>query len=89
MVPGIGIGLAVLRAGLMLVFLVMLVLLAVLLVRLIFRESKSSRLNNRPLTAREILDQRYVRGEITREQYELMRKDIMERAELPQGDESG
>jgi putative membrane protein len=88
MFPGIGIGLAVLRAGLMLFFLALLVLLAVLLVKLIFRESKSSHLKNQPLTAREILDQRYVRGEITREQYELIRKDIMERAELPRGDES-
>jgi len=28
------------------------------------------------LTPREILDQRYARGEITREQYELMKTDL-------------
>lgn len=29
-------------------------------------------------SAREILDQRYARGEIAREQYELMKKDVTE-----------
>lgn len=79
-------GLAVLRITLMLAFLAFLVLAAVLLVRLIFRESKSTRLNDRALTAREILDQRYVSGEITREQYEVMKTDIMEHGERAQVD---
>lgn len=30
----------------------------------------------RPQTAREILDQRFVRGEITREQYQQMKQDL-------------
>jgi putative membrane protein len=30
----------------------------------------------RPQTAREILDQRYARGEITREQYQQMKQDL-------------
>ncbi len=30
----------------------------------------------RPQTAREILDQRYARGEIDREQYEQMKQDL-------------
>jgi putative membrane protein len=30
----------------------------------------------RPQTAREILDQRFARGEITREQYQQMKQDL-------------
>jgi putative membrane protein len=54
-----------------------LVFLAVWLVRVIFASPRSPDSHaNRPPTAREILDQRYARGEISREQYELMKKDI-------------
>ena len=31
---------------------------------------------NQNLTARQILDTRYARGEITREEYELMKQDL-------------
>jgi putative membrane protein len=31
---------------------------------------------NAPQNAREILDQRYARGELSREQYEQMRRDL-------------
>jgi putative membrane protein len=57
-----------------------LILLAVWLVRAIF--SSSTRHNSPPLrsnnaqTAQEILVQRYARGEITRDQYEIMKQDI-------------
>ena len=63
---------------LMLIFWVGLIALAVWLVKALFG-------NNNPISrpptmdrpsARDILDQRYARGEITREQYELMKQDI-------------
>jgi len=54
-----------------------LVFLAVWLVRVIFTSPRPPDSHaHRPLTPREILDQRYARGEISREQYELMKKDI-------------
>jgi putative membrane protein len=54
-----------------------LVFLAVWLVRFIFASPRPPDSHaHRPLTPREILDQRYARGEISREQYELMKKDI-------------
>lgn len=55
-----------------------LVVLAVLLVRALFpggRQLPSGPSAHEP-TAREILDQRYARGEITREQFELMKQDL-------------
>lgn len=64
--------------ALMLLFWVGLIFLSVWLVKALFQEdSSSSRQNNgEGYTANEILDQRYARGEITREQYEIMKKDI-------------
>ena len=54
-----------------------LVFLAVWLVRFIFASPRPPDSDaHRPPTAREVLDQRYARGEISREQYELMKKDI-------------
>jgi putative membrane protein len=56
---------------------IFLVILAVWLVRFIFGSPQSPKSHlDRPLTPREILDQRYARGEINREQYEIMKKDI-------------
>jgi len=57
-----------------------LILLAVWLVRAIFsgrnwRNSPPSG-SSSSQTAQEILAQRYARGEITREQYEIMKQDI-------------
>jgi putative membrane protein len=45
------------------------------LARAIFNSGGSQHLPSPP-TAREILDQRYARGELTREQYELMKQDL-------------
>ncbi len=54
-----------------------LIFLAVWLVRIIFGSPQPPKPHpNQPPTPREILDQRYARGEIDREQYELMKKDI-------------
>ncbi len=56
-------------------FWIVLIVLAVLLVRGLFQANRS-RSTGAPLTPRQILDQRYARGEITREQYLTMLKDI-------------
>lgn len=67
----IGIGMM----GGMLLFWAILIVLAVLLMRGLF-QSKSSVNTDQPTSARQILDQRYARGEITQEQYRLMLNDI-------------
>lgn len=75
---GFGFGFGILGLLLMVLFWGGLILLAVLLVRALFRGNRGS-LNaaaGHTETAREILDQRYARGELTREQYELMKKDL-------------
>ncbi len=61
--------------GGMLLFWVIVIVLAVLLVRGLF-QTKSPHGTSQPQTARQILDQRYARGEITQEQYRLMLSDI-------------
>ena len=61
--------------GGMLLFWVILVVLAVLLVRGLF-QTKNPASTSQPLSARQILDQRYARGEITQEQYRIMLSDI-------------
>ena len=61
--------------GGMLVFWVVIIVLAVLLVKGLFNSNRNrSRDNDR--TATQILDERYARGEITQEQYQMMVKDI-------------
>jgi putative membrane protein len=75
---GTGFGLAGLLV--MLLFWGGLILLAVWLVRAIFssntwHRSSPSESGSTP-SAQEILAQRYARGEITREQYEIMKQDI-------------
>jgi putative membrane protein len=61
--------------GGMLIFWIVLIVLAVLLVRGLFQTNGSSR-SSQPLSAHQILEQRYARGEINREQYLLMLDDI-------------
>ena len=61
--------------GGMLVFWVVIIVLAVLLVKGLFN-SNSKRSSNYASTAKQILDERYARGEITQEQYQMMVKDI-------------
>jgi putative membrane protein len=77
---GFGMGFGFIGLLLMLLFWGGLIFLAVWLVRVIF----SSNSNNNSFSPRssngenalEILAQRYARGEITREQYEIMKQDI-------------
>lgn len=61
--------------GGMLLFWVVLIVLAVLLVRGLFQTNQVNPTNQSP-TARQILQQRYARGEITQEQFQLMMKDL-------------
>jgi putative membrane protein len=59
-----------------LVFWIGLILLAVWIVRKLFAGSSAVQAGASPSSAREILDMRYARGEITHEQYEQMKADI-------------
>ena len=61
--------------GGMLLFWIGLILLAVLLVRGLFQSGRSGT-NSQPPSARQILEQRYARGEINQEQFRLMLKDL-------------
>ena len=62
----------------MLLFWGVLIVLVVFLVRGLFQTNQTSAQNQSgpAPTAKQILEQRYARGEITREQYQLMLKDI-------------
>lgn len=64
--------------GGMFLFWGILIVLAVLLVRGLFQSNQSAGSNKSsdPLSAREILEQRYARGEITQEQFLQMQKDL-------------
>ena len=75
---GFGMGFGIFGLLLMLLFWGALILLAVWLVRALFHGSDRSPTApaGRIKSAREILDERYARGEITREQYEIMKQDI-------------
>ncbi len=48
------------------------------------RRAQSSGPDQRDSTAREVLARRYARGEITREEYELMKRDIGQEEDLPE-----
>jgi uncharacterized membrane protein len=72
---GMGFGLT----GLLLMFLFLagVIVLAIWLVSVLFpRTARPTALDDQDLSARQILDRRYARGEITREQYEAMKQDI-------------
>jgi uncharacterized membrane protein len=75
-VPRIWFGLFGLRLLLMVVIWSGLSFSAVWAVRYIIRKDHSDAQNGERRDARDLLDQRYVRGEITREQYELIKRDI-------------
>jgi len=63
---------------LMLLFWVGLILLMVWLVRSLFgaKDLTQYRSQDSTMSAKEILDQRYARGELTREQYDQMKSDL-------------
>lgn len=61
--------------GGMLFFWIVLIGLAVFLVRGLFQTNRSNA-TNQPMSARQVLEQRYARGEINHDQYLLMLKDL-------------
>lgn len=62
--------------GGMFIFWILIIVLAVLLVKGLFNTNESRSTEN-TTTAKQILDERYARGEINREQYNSILKDIL------------
>jgi len=64
--------------GGMFIFWIVLIGLAVLFVHGLFQSNQSanSKRTNEEFSARQILEQRYARGEINQEQFQLMQKDL-------------
>jgi putative membrane protein len=64
--------------GGMFLFWAVVIVLSVLLVRGLFQSNKSGNRSMAavPVSARQILEQRYARGEINQEQFRLMQKDL-------------
>jgi putative membrane protein len=75
---GMGLGFGLFGLLFMILFWVGLIALAVWLVGTLFGRNgrRVTPSGDHELSAREILDQRYARGELTREQYELMKQDL-------------
>ena len=61
--------------GGMFIFWILIIVVAVLLVKSLFNNNDSIS-DDRSKSAKKILDERYARGEINQEQYNLMLKDI-------------
>ena len=78
MMGGLGMGLGLFGVLLMILFWGGLVALAVWLVRGLFPSANRppASLRDRSLSAGQILDLRFARGEINREEYDLMRETI-------------
>lgn len=76
---GLGIGSGLVGLVLMILFWGALVGLAVLLVRSLFPqvENLANLSSSRELNAREILDRRYARGEISRDEYDVMKETLL------------
>lgn len=62
--------------GGMFIFWILIIVLAVLLVKGLFNTNESRSTEN-TTTAKQILDERYARGEINQDQYNSMLKDIL------------
>ncbi|MEJ2559975.1 MAG: SHOCT domain-containing protein [Anaerolineae bacterium] len=75
---GMGLGFGLFGLLFMILFWVGLIALAVWLVGTLFGHSdrRATSSGDHELSAPEILDRRYARGELTREQYELMKQDL-------------
>jgi putative membrane protein len=75
---GFGMGFNFFGVVLILLFWVGLILLSVWLIKSLFQGGSPPGISNyeKRDTPTEILDRRFARGEITREQYEFMKKDI-------------
>jgi len=72
-----GMGFGLIGLLIMVLFWGGLIALAIWAVGTLFpRTARPAPASEQELSARQILDRRYARGEITREQYELMKQDI-------------
>jgi len=60
----------------MILFWIGLIALAVWLAQALFNGARHASATGGELSAQEILDRRFARGEITREQYDLMKQDL-------------
>ena len=69
-------GLGIVGWFLMTIFWIGLILLGVWMVKGLFQNSGRTPPRSSAGTAREILDERYARGELSREQYENMKADL-------------
>jgi putative membrane protein len=76
MMGGIGLGFDLFGMAFMLFFWILLILAAVWVAKSLFGNAQPHPGKGPSQTPHEILDQRYARGEITREQYEIMKQDI-------------
>ena len=78
MMTGFGMGFGVIGLFLFIVFIAVVVGLGILLVRALAPNNQvtHSTLASGEPNPKEILDRRYARGEITREQYQEMKQDI-------------
>jgi uncharacterized membrane protein len=81
MMSSLGMGVGVFGLVLMVLFWAGLIALAIWLIRALFPPigQPPASLTGRDLNAREILDRRLARGEISREEYDLMRETIANR----------
>ncbi len=80
-------GFSLLGLLLMILFWGGLIFVAIWLVKVLFsgnQRTQNTSISN-SMSANGILDKRYARGEITREQYELMKNDLNETPQLYQG----
>jgi putative membrane protein len=75
MMTGFGWGFGYFGMIMMVVFWGLLIAGGVWVAKVIFSSGTGQHLPSPP-AARDILDQRYARGELTREQYELMKQDL-------------
>ena len=76
MMGGMGMGFGFIGMVFMLLFWGLLILAAVWVAKALFGNVQPHQRKDHSQNPREILDQRYARGEITREQSELMKQDI-------------
>jgi putative membrane protein len=85
MVSGFVLGFGLLWVVFMLIFWGGLILLAVWLVRALFptNAGRDQNAGGKNQSARQILAQRYARGEISREQYEIMKQDLYGKTQNP------
>ena len=79
MMSGFGMGFGFVGLLLMVLFWIGLIALAVWVVRYVFSnvQQDSTQPVESDWNARDILNKRFARGEITREQYDLMKQDIV------------